>query len=157
MRLAPLRQNIPKTERQNVQMRGINLTDHYVDGEMESCFGISSDRYPYITTQEQPTEVSVPVSTGYKPISMFAWEQLFVVTDEPHEGGYKCFYGGNYCGDAKNTELPKQYAVVSNKLIMFPDKIYFNLYDETMSAHPLGTAALLTTINSGTITMRKKA
>ena len=155
MRLAPIRNNIPKRTRQDVQMRGINLTDRYSDGEMESCKGISTDRYPYITTQEQPATVDIPVSAGYKPISMFAWEKLFVVTDEPSGDGFKCFYGGEYCGDAVNTQLPKQYAVVNNKLVMFPDKIYFNLYDETMSAHQLGTAARLMTVNSGTIVMRK--
>ena len=157
MRLAPIRQNIPKRVRQDIVMRGINLTDHYQDGEMESCKGISTDRFPYITTQQQPLEVELPISEGYKAISIFAWEELFVVTDEPSDdGGYKCYYGGTYCGDAVNTEVPKQYAVVNSTLIMFPDKIYFNLYDEEMSAHQLGTAAKQAVIDSGTITMRKK-
>lgn len=142
---------------QAMQMRGINLTDNYGDGQLEKSKNISTARFPYVTTTEELQPVDTGISSGYQPVSMYAWEKLFVVSDEPGEsGGYKCFYGGQYCGDAVNLDLPKQYAVVNSKLVMWPDKIYFNLYDNEMSAHPLTTAPLLTTITSGTIIYRKK-
>lgn len=156
MRLTPLQTRIPKTQRQQLAIGGINLSDNFKEGQMWSSYGITTDNYPFIGTQDEPVPVTISgISEGYKPISMFAWEELFVVTDEPHNGGYKCYYGGTYCGDAVNTDLPKQYAVINSKLVMFPDKIYFNLYDETMSSHQLGSATRLLKINSGTVTMRK--
>lgn len=149
--------NIKHMKDQSLQLRGINLTDNYQDGQLEESEGISSDRFPYITTTEELQPVDTGISSGYQPISMYAWEKLFIVSDEPSDnGGYKCFYGGQYCGDAVNLELPKQYAVVNSKLVMWPDKVYFNLYDNEMSAHPLTTAPLLITVSSGTITYRKK-
>lgn len=141
---------------QDMQMRGINLTDNYGDGQLESSMNISTARFPYITTADQLQAVDTGISEGYQPVSMFAWEKLFIVSDEPgSNGGYKCYYGGKYCGDAVNLDLPKQYAVVNSKLVMWPDKVYFNLYDEDMQAHPLTTAPLLTTITAGDIIFRK--
>lgn len=148
--------NIKHMKDQSLQLRGINLTDNYQDGQLEESKGISSDRFPYITTSEELQPVDTGIASGYQPVSMYAWEKLFIVSDEPSSsGGYKCFYGGQYCGDAVNLELPKQYAVVNSKLVMWPDKVYFNLYDNEMSAHPLTTAPLLITVSSGTITYRK--
>lgn len=151
------RANVKRRAAQSMQMRGINLTDNHQDGQLEKSKGISTSRFPYVTTTEELQPVDTGISSGYQPVSMYAWEKLFVVSDEPGEsGGYKCFYGGQYCGDAVNLDLPKQYAVVNSKLVMWPDKVYFNLYDNEMSAHPLTTAPLLTTITSGTIIYRKK-
>lgn len=150
------RANVKHRSAQSLQMRGINLTDNYAEGQLEESKGISTNRFPYITTTDELQPVDTGIPSGYQPVSMFAWEKLFVVSDEPStDGGYKCYYGGQYCGDAVNLELPKQYAVVNSKLVMWPDKIYFNLYDEEMSAHPLTTAPLLTTVVSGTIKFRK--
>lgn len=156
MRFAPINQNIQKTTRQELAVQGINLSANFHDGQLSSCYGITTDSYPFIATQDEPVPITIEgIGEGYKPISIFAWEKLFVVTDEPSGNGFKCYYDGQYCGDAANKELPKQYAVVNNHLIMFPDKVYFNLYDETMTSHQLGTATRLLKANSGTIIMRK--
>lgn len=148
--------NIRKRSVQAVRMQGINLTDQYMDGQLESCNGVNTSRFPYITTADELEIVDPQLPEGVNAVSMFAWEKLFLVTDEQSgSGGYKCYYGGQYCGDAVTLELPKQYAVVNSKLVMWPDKIYFNLYENEMSAHPLTTAPLLSTINSGTVQFRK--
>ena len=70
--------------------------------------------------------------------------------------GYRCYYGEKYCGDIPTLDLPKQYAVVNSHLVVWPDMIYFNLYDTDMSAHPLITAPHLLTVDSGEITYREK-
>lgn len=156
MRYPAVGNQIQKFRSQQLQMQGINLTDNYREGQLEASKGIVTDRYPYITTADrmQPVEAGIP--SGYHPVSLFAWERLFVVSDEPgNNGGYKCYYGGKYCGDAVNLTLPKQYAVVNSKLVMWPDQVYFNLYDEDMSAHPLTTAPRLTKVITGNIKFRK--
>lgn len=141
---------------QAIQMLGINLTDNYTDGQMESSKGISTDRFPYITTAQQLKAVDAGITEGYHAVSIYPWEKLFVVSDEPSDnGGYKCYYGGAYCGDADTLELPKQYAVINSKLVMFPDKIMFNITEERMTSSRLTTAPELMVVESGTIEYRK--
>lgn len=158
MRYPEMNIKLNKRQTQALEIQGINLTDDYRDGQLETCKGISTDRYPYITTRQARELVDSGIPQEYQPVSIFAWEKLFVVSNEPADnGGYKCYYGGVYCGDAVNLDLPKQYAVVNSKLVMWPDKIYFNLYDREMRSYPLTTAPLLDTISTGTIIFRKAA
>ena len=142
---------------QELKLRGINLTDNYTDGQIESCKGISTDKYPYITTQQKLTDVTDEYCPDtLNAISMFAWEKLFIVTDSHNSvtGGYRCYYGKQYVGDVKNTTVPKQYAVIGEKLVVWPDKVYFNLYDAESTSYELNTAPLLANINSDTITYK---
>ena len=147
---------IKKRSSQSLQMKGINLTDAYGDGQMESSKGISTARYPYITTTKKLEHVDTGITEGFHAVSMYPWEKLFVVTDEPtDEGGYKCFYGGEYCGDAVSLKLPKQYAVVGNKLVMFPDKVMFNINEENVKGSSMNTAPELLYAHTGTVEYRK--
>lgn len=143
---------------QKLKIKGINLTDNYSDGEMESCNGISTDRYPYITTSDKPLDVTGEyVPKGENAISIFAWEGIFAVTDSAskEKDGYKCYYNGKYVGDVHNTVIPKQYAIIEDKLIVFPDKVYFSLYDSENQSHELNTASLLANLTSGNVIYRK--
>lgn len=147
----------PKVD-QALKIKGINLTDNYGDGQLESCNGISTARYPYITTSDKPLDVTDDyVPEGENVISIFAWEGIFAMTDSASEktAGYKCYYNGKYVGDVHNTVIPKQYAVVGDKLIVFPDKVYFNLYDSDDQSHELNTAPLLADLTSGNVIYRK--
>lgn len=151
-----IKTNVKHRSAQSLQMRGINLTDNYSDGQLESSTNVSTARFPYITTADQLQAVDTSIPTGYQPVSMFAWENLFVVSDEPgSSGGYKCYYGGEYCGDVKNLDLPKQYAVVNSKLVVWPDKVMFDLKKESITANDMNTAPTLATVNTGTIEYRK--
>lgn len=156
MRMAQIPKSLKRTQRQQIQLQGINLTDNYTIGEMESCKGITSDHFPYFETADAKQIVDTGIPEGYQPISIFAWEKLFVVSDEPGDnGGFKCYYGGVYCGDCKNDTVPKQYAVVNSKLVVWPDKIYFDLYGSRMTAHDLMGAELIHRVTAGPIIYRK--
>ena len=147
---------IKKRTTQTLQMRGINLTDAYADGQMESCDGISTNRFPYITTADKLKAIDAGVPEGYHAVSIYPWDKLFVVTDKPAEhGGFECYYGGEYCGDAVNLTIPKQYAVVNSKLVMFPDKVMFNLREEHVTSSSMNTAPELMRITTGTVEYRK--
>lgn len=150
------RLSIKRRSTQETQMQGINLTDDYADGQIESCKGISFDRYPYITTAQKLVEVDAGIPEGYHAVSVYPWERLFVVTDKPSAtGGYECYYGGEYCGDAVNVKVPKQYAVVGNKLVMFPDKVMFDINEEHVTASSMNTAPELLCVKSGIAEYRK--
>lgn len=95
MRLPGMQNNIQRRVRQQLAIQGINLTDNYQDGQLESNKNITSDRYPYFATDDKLSIVNTGVPDGSNVISMFAWEKLFVVSDEPSaKGGYKCYYAG---------------------------------------------------------------
>lgn len=156
MNLPDIRVQVPRASSQELQLTGINLTDNYANGQMQSSHGISTNRFPYITTADNLQIVDTGISEGYQPVSMFPWEQLFVVSDEPSEqGGYKCYYGGEYIGDVPTLTVPKQYAVVNSKLVVFPDKVYFSLYDFSKQSYPLTTAPLLAKVISGNVMYRR--
>jgi len=141
-------------DRQALQMQGINLTDNYADGQMQSCYGISTARFPYITTSQKLVPIETGITEGYHAISMYTWdEKLFVVSDEPADGGgYKCYYATEYCGNVTTLETPKQYAVVNSKLVIFPDKVMFQKIDDGITATSMITATMLKRINTGEIT-----
>lgn len=147
---------VKKRSSQSLQMRGINLTDAYTDGQLESCRGISSERFPYITTADKLTPVETGIPSGYHAVSMYAWDKLFVVSNEQSEsGGYKCYYGGEYCGDAENLEVPKQYAVVNTQLVMFPDKVAFTKTDHGVTSRSLNSSSMLKRVDSGVVVYRR--
>lgn len=151
-----IKTNIARRQNQELQIRGLNRTNAYVSGELESCKNITSAKFPYIETCDNLEAVSTGVSSGYKPVSVYAWEKLFVVSNRPVTGGYACYYGGRYCGYVPTLTTPKQYAVVNTKLIVFPDKVYFNLNEDTdMESHALDTATLIQNITSGKATFTK--
>lgn len=135
-------------------MQGINLTDSYQVGQLEASDNIGTARFPYISTVDEPIAIETGISEGYHAVSMFGWEKLFVVSNEPGDNGYKCYYGGDYCGDVKNLQ-PKQYAVVNSHLCVFPDRIMFSLYDDGITAEDMNTAKSMVTITSGVIDYRK--
>lgn len=133
--------------RQQLQMLGINQSDNYVEGQLEDCVGITTKRFPYFSTRDKLVEQE----RDYNVLSMFAWEELFVVSDIPDqmfevEGSYfQCFYGGQYVGMLSD-ELPKQYAVINSKLVIWPDMKYLNLYDQIKSINNLCTATKLASL-----------
>lgn len=147
---------LPRSSNQALQLRGINLTDNYADGQLESSNNIGTSRFPYISTVDRMEEVQTGITDGYHAVSMFGWEELFVVSSEPNADGtgYKCYYGGTYCGDVKSLE-PKQYAVVNSKLCVFPDRVMFNLYEGKITAQNMTNAPVLRLINSGTVDYRR--
>lgn len=143
---------IKQKKAQQMQILGINRTDNYADGQMESCKNITSDRFPYIATADQMELINTGVPVGFNAVSIYPAEKLFVVSDVPAmDGGYKCYYGGKYVGDVNNLDLPKQYAMVSGRLIVWPDKVAFNLFDVEISSEQLQTAPLLVKVTQGSI------
>lgn len=144
---------------QQMQLRGINLTDNYTEGQLESSKGITSDRFPYISTSDERQAIDAGIPSGYQPVSIYAAEKLFVVSDCPSASGsgYRCYYGGQYVGDINNLDLPKQYAVVGGRLVVWPDKVMFNIYDTEITATQMHTATLLADVREGTVVWKEAA
>lgn len=136
-------------------MLGLNYTDDFHDGELQSCKGISTRRYPYITTAGRLDEINSTyfrpgtenVWTGLQIKDMYAFgEQMLVLTYSASTfkvqawllvdaGWYDLTEGATA---TLSNAFPKQYAVVNTKLCIFPDGVYVDLDSPTTVIKAMG-------------------
>lgn len=104
------------------QYKGMNYRAAPQDGELVAAKNISSKNYPFLSEREKRSKVE-----PYKaPDQIFSWEKL-VVAD-----GSSLYYGDDVVATLTNSEK-KQFAVVGNNLIVWPDKIMVNLRDKKVT------------------------
>ena len=128
MLLAKLPYQEQSREREILGWSGLNASDGAKDGEIGAGVNLSSRRYPFLS----PRRARAPEGTYTNPSDLFAWEQL-VVVDELGT----LFYGGKSVGTVTPGE--KQMAVITNRLVIFPDQIALNL--ETSETEQLAALA----------------
>ncbi len=100
-----------KTRRQVVEFGGLDRTQSRREGALEDCAGLSSRAWPCLVPREGRT--ASPASAAE---SIFPWDELVMVS-----GGW-LFCGQRGVGPV--TPGRKQFAVVRDKLCVFPDKKY---------------------------------
>lgn len=125
-------QPVHKHDAQIVQIRGINLTDNYPDGSLEWSTHVSLERYPYLTAWTQP-EIIVPSAID----PLINPENIDALTSWSTSMGNIIFFhdGTMFIREADSGHRiadnflpgPKQFAVLQNKLVIWPDKVYVNL------------------------------
>lgn len=155
IKLPQAQKNVTKRARQQLRMLGLNYTTDYHDGELQECCGISTRRYPYITSAGRIDEIDSSyfrpgtenVWTGLQIKDMYAFgEQLLVLTYSTStyqvqawllvdSGWYDLTAGADVT--LSNT-FPKQYAVVNTKLCIFPDGVYIDLDSPTTMIRSMG-------------------
>lgn len=104
------------------QYKGMNYRPAPQDGELVSAKNISSRNYPFLSNRQKRSKVE-----PYKaPEQIFAWDKI-VVAD-----GSSLYYGDEIVATLPKREK-KQFAVVGNNLIVWPDKIMVNLQDKKVT------------------------
>lgn len=134
-----------KSERDTVAFGGINYGEGAGEGELRESAGLSSASYPALSPRApRKTEREY----YQKPDAVFAWNKLVEVS-----GGLLKYDGRDMC---TVSEGEKQFAVVANKLVVFPDKKVLDLnaltvksYGETVDAENEG----VTTVTKNSITL----
>jgi len=106
-----------KTKKQIIHIGGLNFTDAPREGELTDSKGLTSARFPVLSTRGARKEIGNYVA----PTAIFAWGKQVVVD------GTNFYYDGNLIGQVLSGE--KQFAVVNTKLVIWPDKVYFDLND----------------------------
>lgn len=171
--LPQVTKNVTKRARQALRIAGINYTDNYKDGELESCTGISTRRYPYITTTGKIEEITssyftdLPdVWTGLEIKDMYAMDdQPLVLTHSPYtdkvqawllvdNGWYDITEGA---GVLLTNVFPKQYAVINTKLCIFPDGVYIDLESTTTVIRAMGKELYWSEANGAVVFENKTA
>ena len=128
--------------------KGLDLTENTADGELRDSLGLTSDKFPTLSTMKgQSTNKQFPSGEGLLPVSdIFAWDKLAVICDG------KFYYDDMVRGDI--SDGLKQFAVVNTKLCIFPDKVYLDLTDPTKRLQPL-QASLTARAGSATFSGKK--
>ena len=122
MRLPFLKDDGRRTEKYIVNFRGLNYSEGYEDGELADCVNLSTEKSPSIT----PRRARVKAGEYSSPTALHAKEGLLVIdgTDVLHEG--------RKVGTV--TAGKKQMATIGNYVVIFPDKVYYNVAEDTFQS-----------------------
>lgn len=126
-------QPVRKHDAQIVQVRGVNLTDNYPDGAIEWSDHISLDRFPYITSWAPPEQV-LPDSDNVEACTSWSTPAGDLIFFE-NGAMYISSFDSTYRVEGTFLSGAKQFAVLQNKLVIWPDKVYVNL--QTFEVVPL--------------------
>ncbi len=114
MRLPHLNMTATKTQKQIIAFGGLNYGLLTSEGELSQCYGLSSVRFPCLSQRgERKT-----VATYNRPTALYARGALCVVD------GTDFLYGGEVVGQVVEGE--KQIATINTKIVIFPDKVYYD-------------------------------
>lgn len=134
-----------KTERDTVAFGGINYGEGAGEGELSESAGLSSASYPALSPRA-PRKVEREYYQ--KPDAVFAWTKLVEVS-----GGLLKYDGRDMC---TVTPGAKQFAVVANKLVVFPDMKVLDLTNLTVKDYGSPTKSeqgSVTTVTANSITL----
>lgn len=101
---------------------GLNRRIEAAEGELISSSNLSAAAYPALC----PREARAEYGSWSSPTDAFEWNGHVVVID-----GGNALYDGKIIGNV--TPGQKQFAVVNTKLIIWPDKVYIDLDDNSFN------------------------
>lgn len=107
------------SKKYNVVFRGINYGENIQEGEFAETYNISTDKYPCITQRAE----RIKKGQYTAPTSIHAKGGLLVID------GTKVLY--NDVAKGTVTEGEKQTATIGNYIVIFPDKVYYNVATDT--------------------------
>lgn len=113
-----LREQSENTKKYVVSFRGLNLGEGHQEGEFSHTENVSSVLYPSLTQRygrERTGEYEAPAA-------LHAKEGLLVVD------GTNVVYEGETVGQV--SESRKQMATIGNYIVIFPDKVYYNVAEK---------------------------
>jgi hypothetical protein len=109
-----------KKQEQIIKFAGINYSESANEGEFSETYNISSREYPTISPRQQRQEVE-----GYnKPTALYVRDKLLVLD------GNELKYDGRTVGTLKSSITKKLFATINSKVVIFPDKVYFDTETE---------------------------
>lgn len=120
-------------QKQIVAFRGINYSDQIQDGDLADALNLSVRRYPYLSTRRARQKMD-----AYSGATALTARGSLVAVQ-----GTDLIYDGEVVGQVSEGE--KQFAVVNTKMVIWPDKVYLDLTDNTIK--PLA-ASYKTMINT---------
>lgn len=105
-------------KRQVIEFKGYDAQSHVEDGKMREMKNLASDEYPCLYQRKQRGLFSEKYS---EPTAIMARKEKLCVID-----GKRFFYDGELKGYL-DTDGEKQVAAVNQKIVVFPDKKYYDI------------------------------
>ena len=115
MLLPYLNEQSNKGKQSIINFLGINYGNESKDGELEDCKNLSTDSFPCLT-QRRARKLE---DSYINPTTLHAKEELIVID------GTRVLYNNENVGTV--TEGRKQIVTVGNIVVIFPDKVYYNV------------------------------
>lgn len=103
------------SKKYTVSFRGINYGEGYQDGELAECKNLSTEKYPCISQRAKRVKVG-----QYEAPQTLHTKDGIIVIDKTN-----VFYNETKIGEV--TEGRKQTATIGNYVVIFPDKVYYNV------------------------------
>ena len=126
MKLPYLTDDGSRTEKYIVNFRGLHYGEGSVDGQLSDCKNLSTEKFPCITPRRERVEVGAYSA----PASLHAKDGLMVID------GTKVLYKGKEVGTV--TAGKKQTATIGNYVCIFPDKVYYDVVEDTFQSMEKG-------------------
>ena len=108
-----------KNRKQIIALAGLNYGQGAGDGELAESWGLSSARFPCLSQRDGRKTAGTYTS----PTGLYARGKLCVVD------GTDFLYDGKVVGHVTAGE--KQFATINTKIVIFPDKVYYDTEAET--------------------------
>ena len=108
-----------KNRKQIIAFAGLNYGQGAGDGELAESWGLSSARFPCLSQRDGRKTAGTYTS----PTGLYARGKLCVVD------GTDFLYDGKVVGHVTAGE--KQFATINTKIVIFPDKVYYDTEAET--------------------------
>lgn len=109
---------------------GLNRRIGAGDGELINCEGLGATSYPALS----PRAGRGVYNTYASPTDIYEWDGHVVVAD-----GYNLLLDGKVVGNV--SEGKKQFAVVNTRLVVWPDKVYYDFEDNSFHHMDAGVVA----------------
>lgn len=110
------------SKKYTVAFRGLNYGEGYQDGELSDCKNLSTEKFPCISQRA----TRVKVGQYEAPHTLHTKEGLLVID------GDTVFYNEKKVGEV--TLGKKQTATIGNYIVIFPDKVYYNVATDTFAS-----------------------
>ena len=108
---------------------GLNRRSDAAENELIDSENLGADAYPAICPRRARSEYGQYTN----PTDIFEWNGHVVIVD-----GYNLLFDGEIVGNV--TPGAKQFAVINTRLVVWPDKVYFDMEDR--SFHRMDTGAV---------------
>ena len=125
-----------------VTFRGINYGEAHEDGDFSESKNVSTAKYPCVS----PRFGRELIGTYAAPTSLHTKDGLMIID------GTSAIYNGTVVGNV--SEGRKQMATVGNYVIIFPDKVYYNVETKEFGSMEASVTVTGATFTDTTITIK---
>ena len=116
-----------KSKSQSIPMRSINLGSAAEPGELSDSLGVSTKKFPYLTTKKDDSKLDG--YNGAQTMTLFNGELVTIKEDGLYVGNKMVAQIGS--GEANISSGKKHFAAINSMLAIFPDKKYIQKDGET--------------------------